>query len=109
MSDLTTFARKLMRINQAVVRSNTPSAIFGTLGELPQALSHRASLRIGLWPCLSEEKPELAMGLWTDLAHLLERWRDIEVYRLFAKFEGESFEWTMAVALVEAVFKSSFE
>ena len=70
MSDLTTFARKLMRINQVAVRTNTPSAIFGTLGELPQALSHRASLRIGLWPCVSE-KPELAMGLWAALAHLL--------------------------------------
>lgn len=100
MSDLTTFARKLMRINQAAVRTNRASAIFGSLGELPEALSHRASLRIGLWPCISE-KPELAMGLWTALAHLLERWRDIEVYRLFAKFEGESFEWTMAASQFE--------
>lgn len=97
MSDLLTFARKMMRINERVVATNTPSAIFGSVGDLPQAVSSRASLRIGLWPCLSEEQPELAMGLWITLAHLLERWRDIEVYRLFVKFEddAENFVWEM--------------
>ena len=100
MSDLTSFARKLMRINQTVVRNYAPSAIFGTIGDLPQAISHRPAFRIGLWPCISEN-PEIAMGLWTALAHLLERWRDIEVYRLFAKFENEDFEWKLRAQQVE--------
>jgi tetratricopeptide (TPR) repeat protein len=95
MSDLTSFARKMMRIKQTAVRISTPTAIFGTIGDLPQAISHRPALRIGMWPCLSQENPQLAMGLWLTLAHLLERWNDIEVYRLFAKFEGDSFDWTM--------------
>lgn len=97
MGDLVTFARRLMRINEKVARSNTPTAIFGSIGDLPQAISHRANYRIGLWPCVSEEKPELAMGLWSALAHLLERWHDIQVYRLFVKFEEEyeDFEWSM--------------
>lgn len=97
MSDLNTFARKLMRIKQRSVAANTPSAIFGSVGELPQAISSRPPLRIGLWSCLSEEKPELAMGLWVALAHLLERWQDIEVYRLFVAFEEEpeDFVWTI--------------
>lgn len=97
MSDIVVFARKMMRINEKVVRSNTPTAIFGSIGDLPQSISTRANYRIGLWPCISEEKPEIAMGLWVALAHLLERWRDIQVYRLFVKLEGEpeDFEWSM--------------
>ena len=97
MSDLLTFARKMMRLNERVVATNKPSAIFGSVGDLPQAVGSRASLRIGLWTCLSDEQPEIAMGLWIALAHLLERWRDIEVYRLFVKFdeEPENFVWTM--------------
>jgi tetratricopeptide (TPR) repeat protein len=97
MSRITTFARKMMRINEKVLRSNTPTAIFGSIGDLPQSISSRANYRIGLWPCMSREKPEFAMGLWTALAHLLERWRDVQVYRLFVKLEGDpdAFEWSM--------------
>lgn len=97
MSDILTFARKLMRINEKAVRSNTASAIFGSVGDLPQAITNRAAYRIGLWPCTSSDKPELAMGMWAALAHLLERWRDIQVYRLFVKLEGDpdDFKWSM--------------
>lgn len=99
MSDLLTFARKLMRINERVVATNTSSAIFGSIGDLPQAVSSRPPLRIGLFPCEAEEEEnaQLAMGLWTVLAHLLERWQDIEVYRIFVRFEGEAddFVWTI--------------
>ncbi|MGJ3237906.1 MAG: tetratricopeptide repeat protein [Anaerolineae bacterium] len=97
MSDLSTFARKIMRINERVVSSNTPSAIFGSVGDLPQAISSRPPLRIGMFPCLSDDDPQLALGAWTVLAHLLERWRDVEVYRLFVSFEDsvEDFTWTI--------------
>lgn len=99
MSDLLTFARKLMRINERVVATNTASAIFGSIGDLPQSVNSRAALRIGLFPCETEneEDAQLAMGLWAVLAHLLERWRDIEVYRIFVRFEDEveDFVWTM--------------
>ncbi|MEO1287947.1 MAG: hypothetical protein AAFV93_09265, partial [Chloroflexota bacterium] len=97
MTDKATFARKLMRINEHVVASNTASAIFGSIGDLPQSVNQRARLRIGLFPCLSEDNALLAMGLWSTLAHLLDSWRDIEVYRLFVPFEGDpdDFVWTI--------------
>ncbi len=96
MSDLATFARRLMRINERVVASNNASAIFGSVGDLPQAISSRAPLRIGMFPCVGDE-PLIAMGLWSTLAHLLDRWGDIEVYRLFVNFheEPEDFVWTL--------------
>jgi|GEM_PF-792895 len=99
MTELATFASKLMRINERVVASNTPSAIFGSIGDLPQSVSSRARLRIGLFPCVTENEDDalIAMGAWSVLAYLLERWRDIEVYRLFVRFEvePEDFVWTM--------------
>lgn len=97
MSDLATFARRLMRINERVVASNTPSAIFGSIGDLPQAVSSRPPLRIGMFPCVSDENPLVAMGLWSVLAHLLDRWGDIEIYRLFVSFNEspEDFVWTL--------------
>ena len=103
MTDLTTFAQRLMRINQKITHDYTPSAIFGTIGDLPQILSARPLYRIGLWPCISAEKPEFAMGLWVLLAHCLERWREIQVYRLFVKLEGEptEFDWSIGQSQFE--------
>lgn len=96
MTDRVTLARKLMRINERAATPNrNPSAIFGSVGDIVQSVSTRAPLRIGLWPCMSAEKPEFAMGIWSVLGHLLERWNDIEVYRLFVQLEGEpdDFVW----------------
>ena len=97
MTELLPFARKLMRLTEKTVQSNTPTAIMGTIGNLPQSIAARAPYRIGLWPCVSKDKPELAMGLWVLLAHALERWRDVQVYRLFVKLEGdpEDFVWSI--------------
>ncbi|MEL6310025.1 MAG: hypothetical protein AAFQ52_17925, partial [Chloroflexota bacterium] len=98
MTNLTTLAQKMMRINErASLPNRNPSAIFGSIGDLPQAVSSRAPLRIGMWPCISEEKPEFAMGIWSLLGHLLERWDDIEVYRLFVQLENdpEDYSWSI--------------
>ncbi|MDQ7034363.1 MAG: hypothetical protein Q9P01_05865, partial [Anaerolineae bacterium] len=97
MTAITAFARRLMRINEKVTQTNTPRAIFGSSGDLPQSIVARPPYRIGLWPCVSSENPEFAMGLWVILAHLLERWRDIQVYRLFVMLTGEpdDFDWSI--------------
>lgn len=97
MTDLTTFAHQLMRLNEKQQRQNNASAIFGSVSELPSAISNIAPYRIGLWSCISDEEPIVAMGLWVALAHYLERWQDIVVYRLFAQLEGEpeAFKWSI--------------
>lgn len=97
MTDITAFARRLMNINEKVIQSNTPRAIFGSIGDLPQSITAKPPFRIGLWPCVSNEHPEFAMGLFVILAHLLERWRDIRVYRLFVKLadDPDEFDWSI--------------
>lgn len=42
-------------------------------------------IRYGLWPILSDEVPEVAMGLMVVLAGVLEQWADVLVYRLFVR------------------------
>lgn len=54
-------------------------------------------IRIGMWPCISTEAPQAAMGLMASLALLLERWPEISVYRVFAWLDGEpeAYHWTL--------------
>ncbi len=94
-------ANKLMQ--QSAVAPGALSAIVGsTSTDIAQALAdlNRPRLRIGLWPILHESLPEIAMGVATVLALLLERWQEIQVYRLFAKLEGdpEKYDWTIGLS-----------
>jgi tetratricopeptide (TPR) repeat protein len=91
------FAHKLMNLSERQSETSVATAIFGTASTLARSLDTRHRIRIGMWPCVSEESPEVAMGLFTVLAFLLERWQDIRVYRLFAQLEGDpsAYQWTM--------------
>ncbi len=113
---MTLLAQKLMMLNGKRVISSQPtdSAIFGSARSLSRFTTTvnsrslaRSSLdglpagssriRIGLWPCVSAEAPKLAMGLNIVLAFLLERYSDIQVYRILAKLDDtqspDSYEW----------------
>ena len=92
------FAQRLIMQGQ-MAAPNVPSAIFGTAGSEGQVLyAGQPALRIGLWPMRSAEKPALAMGLFTLLGFLLERWQGVRVYRLAARLEEEPSQrqWSMA-------------
>ena len=92
------FAQRLMMQGQ-MSAPKVPTAIFGTAGSEGQALyAGQPALRIGLWPLRSAEKPELAMGLFTLLGFLLERWQGVRVYRLAARLEEESSQWQWSMA-----------
>ena len=92
------FAQRLMMQGQ-MAAPNVPSAIFGTAGSEGQALyAGQPALRIGLWPLRSAEQPTLAMGLFTLLSFLLERWQDVRVYRLATRLEGEPSQWQWSMA-----------
>jgi len=89
-------AEKLIALKDRESRSHLSSAIFGSVVNLPASLSRRAPVRIGMWPCVSDDDPELVMGLWTTFAYILELWQDITVYRLFVRVGedvDESYEW----------------
>lgn len=92
-------AQKLMHLHYtSEISANLPSAIFGSAGDLASNLETRVPYRIGIWPCISAEAPEVALGLMSVLGSLLERWHDILVYPLFVKIEGESENYTPSPA-----------
>lgn len=91
------FAQRLMMQGQ-LAAPNVATAIFGTAGSEGQAIYlGQPALRIGLWPIQSGEEPGTAMGLFTLLGLLLERWQGVRVYRLAARVEGDpdSWRWSM--------------
>lgn len=91
------FAQRLMMQGQ-MAAPNVATAIFGTAGSEGQAIYlGQPALRIGLWPIQSSEEPGTAMGLFTLLGLLLERWQGVRVYRLAARVEGDpgSWRWSM--------------
>jgi tetratricopeptide (TPR) repeat protein len=91
------FTESLIKLHTSQGALNLPSAIFGTASTLSRHIDTRQSLRIGMWPCKSAASPTEAMGLFTVLSYLLERWDDVVVYRLFAQLDGEpaDFEWSI--------------
>lgn len=90
-------AHKMMNLSTRDSASGAPTVIMGTAGTLSRGLQVTPEFRIGMWPCVSAQEPEVAMGLMTTLAYLLERWQGIRVYRVFARLEGEpnSYVWTL--------------
>ena len=91
------FAQRLMMRGQ-LAAPNVATAIFGTAGSEGQAIYlGQPALRIGLWPIQSTEQPGMAMGLFTLLGLLLERWQGVRVYRMAARVEGDpaSWRWSM--------------
>ncbi len=93
------FANQLMTLTQKRDTSAAqPSAIFGSATTLSRSLQLGPNHRIGFWPIVSQAEPEIAMGLATVIALLLERWRDVRVYRVFSSnqtVDGE-FTWTIS-------------
>ncbi len=96
MNYASNLAARLMQTR--FTKSALPTAIFGSVDTLSQALEiDRPPVRIGLWPIVSQQTPQTAMGIATLLALLLERHEKTRVYRLFARINGEpeSYRWSI--------------
>ncbi len=91
------FARRLMLQGHRAT-SSLPAAIFGTVGDLQAVLElNKPRLRVGIWPFVSSTAPQTALGMAAAIALLLERYRDVRVYRLLAQLEGEpaTYQWNI--------------
>ena len=92
------FVTKLMQ--QPLAKADTLSTAFGaTSARVAEALAdlNRPRLRIGVWPIVSQGDAEVAMGVATVLGFLLDRWREMRTYRLFARLEDtpENYQWSI--------------
>lgn len=82
-------AEKFKAIGKATKSNNSASAIFGSASNMAQSIESKIAYRVGFYPILSNENPELAMGIASCLCYLLEQYADIDVYRVFAKIEAD--------------------
>ncbi|MCU0496691.1 MAG: hypothetical protein MUF87_04980 [Anaerolineae bacterium] len=92
------YAQKLMTLRKTELFSPNLSVIFGTVQNLAKTIQNQRSIRIGMWPTISSEQPEIALGFSTVLALLLEQWQEIMVYRLFARLDGDpsAYQWDLS-------------
>ncbi len=81
-------AERMRSLGVRAADSGAPSSIFGSAGSLAQSIQTDDRYRISIYPFISPE-PELAMGLASCLAYLLEQYDGARVYRCFAKIEAE--------------------
>ena len=80
-------AKKISSIGKSTQNVNSSSSIFGSAGSLSQSIQSTTSYRIGFYPFVSKEQPEMSMGIASCLCYLLEQYQHLEVYRVFAKIE----------------------
>ncbi len=92
------FVNKLTQ--QPATTSDALSVIFGSSSaRVAEALAdlNRPRFRIGFWPIVSSAAPETAMGIATVLASLIECWKEVRVYRLFACIEGSPADYMWSI------------
>lgn len=83
-------AEKFRSIGKMPTGSGRSSSIFGAAGTLSQTIASITKARIGFYPIIGAEEPEIAMGIASCLCYLLDQYRDVEVYRVFAKIESNN-------------------
>lgn len=89
-------ARNLMQLHDVTFQTNQPSAIFGSIGNLPNSIQRKKPYRIGMWPCLSKKMPEVVMGFWATVGYLLEEtYQDVRVYFLARRMDDTDGRWSI--------------
>lgn len=76
---------RMKSIGKRAQEGGAPTSIFGSALGLAQTIESEEQFRISVYPIISAESPEIAMGLASCLAYLLEQYPDAKVYRCFAR------------------------
>jgi len=91
-------AQRLMMLHdKPLSNASSLTAMLGGSSELPMSVT-RTAFRVGLWPIVWSEKAEETLGITCVLAHLLERWQEIRVYRVLARLPDDLGTYTWQIA-----------
>lgn len=82
-------AERMRSLGRQPADSGAPTSIFGSAAGLAQSIEADEQYRIGVYPILCAEMPEVAMGLASCLCYLLEQFDETRVYRCFARIDPE--------------------
>ncbi len=80
-------AGKMKSLGRQPSNTGAPTSIFGSALGLAEAVQTDEQYRIGIYPILCQEMPEVALGLASCLGYLLEQYDDTRVYRCFARID----------------------
>ncbi|MYE27247.1 MAG: hypothetical protein F4X87_08530, partial [Chloroflexi bacterium] len=69
-------AEKMKTLGRQPSDTGAPTSIFGSAAGLAQTIQTDEQYRIGMYPILCQEMPEVAMGLASCLCYLLEQYGD---------------------------------
>ncbi len=81
-------AERMRALGEAPSETGAPTSIFGSAMGLAQSIQAEERYRIGFYPVICPEMPEVAMGLAACLGYLLEQYQDTRVYRCFARIDS---------------------
>lgn len=84
---MSNIAQRLMAIGHTPNSADVASSIFGSASSLADSINQITWYRIALYPFISEQSPEIAMGIAACLAYFLEQYSGISIYRVFAKID----------------------
>ena len=82
-------AEKMKSIGEQVRNAAPSSSLFGSGAELARSVVTGERFRISVYPLVCAALPENAMGIAACLSYLLEQYRDVKVYRCFAKIDPD--------------------
>lgn len=80
---------RMKSVGKRELDGGAPASIFGSAAGLAQSIATEEQFRISVYPVVCAQSPDIAMGLASCLAYLLEQYRDTKVYRCFARIDAD--------------------
>lgn len=81
-------AERMKVLGRPAQDEGSPSSIFGSAAGLARSIESDDAFRVGFYPIICQQAPDIAMGIAACICYLLEQYDDIRVYRCFAKIEA---------------------
>lgn len=82
-------AQRMRQLGRRQSSGGAPSSIFGSAAGMAQSIETEDRLRVGVYPFVCQEMPEVAMGLASCFAYLLEQYPSTRAHRVFARMDND--------------------
>ena len=82
-------AQRMRQLGRRQSSGGAPSSIFGSAAGMAQSIETEDRLRVSVYPFVCQEMPEVAMGLASCFAYLLEQYPSTRAHRVFARMDND--------------------
>ena len=81
-------AQRMRQLGRRQTSGGAPSSIFGSAAGMAQSIETEDRLRVSVYPFVCPDMPEVAMGLASCFAYLLEQFPSTRAHRVFARMDN---------------------